>query len=91
MTPDQPYDAARAAFTEADTRFQQALSSAFAAHTQGVAAFFAMLRQVEQREGALTTSVAELTESVAELKALILEQGGQITDLRQRLDARGAP
>jgi cell division protein FtsL len=91
MTNEQPYDDARAAFTDADTRFQQALSAAFAAHTRCVGAFFAMVERVERRE-------AELQESVAELRHLVLEQGKQITelrqqvaDLRQRLDARGQP
>jgi phage shock protein A len=79
---DPPYDDARAAFTDADTRFQQSLSSAFAAHTQCVGAFFAMVERVERREAALQ-------ESVAELRHLVLEQGQQITALRLQVAEQG--
>ena len=75
MSLDPPYDDARDAFTEANARFQESLSSAFAAHTRCVATFLTTLSRVERRED-------DLQESVAELKALIREQGGHLTDLR---------
>lgn len=61
------YDADREAFTDASTRFQESLSSAFAAHTRCVATFLAILTRVEKRE-------AELQESVDELKRLVLDK-----------------
>ena len=78
---ERPYDDLRAAFTEADTRFKEALTSAFTAHTQCVAMFLAALERVEKHE-------AELQENDIELRRLILEQGEQLRELRQRLEDR---
>lgn len=68
MSTDRPYDDVRAAFTDADTRFKEALTSAFTAHTRCVAMFLAALDRVEKRE-------TELQESVEELRRLLLERG----------------
>ena len=70
---DRPYDNIRQQFTDADTRFKEALTSAFSAHTQCVALFHAALTRVEQREAATDARLAELQESVEELRRLLLE------------------
>jgi len=67
---ERPYDDVRDAFTDADARFKEALTSAFAAHTRCVATFLTALERVEKRE-------AELQESVEELRRLLLERGHQ--------------
>jgi len=73
------YDANRELFIDTDTRFQESLTSAFANHAKCVALFLATLERVEQREDALQTSVADLRESVEELKKLLMEKGGPST------------
>ena len=74
---ERPYDDVREAFTEADARFKEALTSAFSAHTKCVALFLTTLERVERREADLEARIADIQESVEELRRLLLERGQQ--------------
>jgi uncharacterized coiled-coil DUF342 family protein len=74
------YDDDKARFLESNDRFQQAMLTAIKAHQQGVAEYLDTLVRVGEHED-------QLTESIDELKRLIIEQGQQYREQRTEIQS----